>query len=152
MRISKSIEFDAGHRVPNHKSKCSNPHGHRYKVTVVLEGDVITEAGVSDEGMVMDFGDLKVLMTELIHDVLDHGFIVYYKDEKLLNLFQTPEAISWKIIEFPYVPTAECIALWCFEQLAVHIGAAFNHNLRIAEVIVNETPTSEAVYLPGDDA
>lgn len=26
---TRRLEFDAGHRVPLHESKCKNPHGHR---------------------------------------------------------------------------------------------------------------------------
>ncbi|MBI4225594.1 6-carboxytetrahydropterin synthase [Candidatus Roizmanbacteria bacterium] len=40
MVITKIIEFDMGHRIPNHKSQCRNLHGHRYKLEVNLEGDV----------------------------------------------------------------------------------------------------------------
>ncbi|MED5305895.1 MAG: 6-carboxytetrahydropterin synthase, partial [Candidatus Thermoplasmatota archaeon] len=30
-RIRRWVETDTGHRVPNHKSKCRNMHGHRYR-------------------------------------------------------------------------------------------------------------------------
>ena len=37
-KIRRWIETDTGHRVPNHKSKCRNIHGHRYRWEVELEG------------------------------------------------------------------------------------------------------------------
>lgn len=154
--ISKEIEFDAGHRVPNHQSKCRNPHGHRYRVVVSCCGTIITEAGAADEGMLIDFGHLKILMKDLIHDPLDHGFLVYENDQDLLQCFEfwDPENVTegagmdppWKIIRFPYIPTAENIALWCWEQIGPPIELHFRNNLWLSAIEVFETPTSSALY------
>ena len=61
MLITKCLEIDMGHRVPNHKSKCATPHGHRYKIEVGVDDKVIDTKGVSDEGMVIDFGDKRFI-------------------------------------------------------------------------------------------
>ena len=146
--ISKEIEFDAGHRVPNHKSKCRSPHGHRYRVRVTCSGHIVTTVGSSDEGMLVDFSDLKALMVEHIHDVLDHSFIVYKGDEHLINmLWRGPDEEPWKVILFGYIPTAENIALWVWEQLEPRLTARFNReDLELRKVEVWETPTSLATY------
>jgi 6-pyruvoyltetrahydropterin/6-carboxytetrahydropterin synthase len=39
--VTKIVEWDMGHRVPNHKSKCRNPHGHRYRLEVTIGGPLI---------------------------------------------------------------------------------------------------------------
>ena len=59
MQITRRLEFDAGHRIPNHNSQCKHLHGHRYTIEITLSGDVITTEGVSEQGMVMDFSDVK---------------------------------------------------------------------------------------------
>ena len=61
MQITTRLEFDAGHRIPSHKSQCRNLHGHRYAIEITLSGDVIHSEGVSDDGMVMDFSDVKAI-------------------------------------------------------------------------------------------
>lgn len=159
--ISKEIQFDAGHRVPNHESKCRNPHGHRYRVVIRLFGFIVEEEGASDEGMLMDFSEVKNLLTKLVHDPLDHGFIVYEGDEDLLECFQwwDPNKVPveklagmdpvWKIIHFPYIPTAENIAIWIWEQLFEPIREHFRENLWLQSVRVYETPTSMAEYTGG---
>jgi 6-pyruvoyltetrahydropterin/6-carboxytetrahydropterin synthase len=152
--ITKFIEFDAGHRVPNHKSKCRNPHGHRYTVGVTLEGELVEITGASDEGMLADFSDLKRIMMEQIHDPLDHGFIVWSMDNLMRTALSpgqwwdnSDETESWKVIIFPYIPTAENIARWCFEKVANQINDTFGrYNLRLQQVDVWETPTSVATY------
>ena len=51
VRISKEVQFDAGHRVPNHASKCKNPHGHRYRVVVHCAGEIIDDPEHESDGM-----------------------------------------------------------------------------------------------------
>src|SRR5205807_10587772 len=96
--ISKEIEFDAGHRVPMHQSKCTNPHGHRYRVKVTCTGCIINDHSRADDGMLIDFGELLKFMEILIHDQLDHGFIIAPNDAELRAAFGGSE---WKVIEFP---------------------------------------------------
>ena len=63
-RIRRWVETDTGHRVPNHKSKCRHMHGHRYRWEAELEGDVVTQGGVSEEGMLMDFSDVSAILNQ----------------------------------------------------------------------------------------
>ena len=149
MKISKEIQFDAGHRVPMHKSKCRNPHGHRYRVVVECSGQIITEKGAPDEGMLIDFSDLKSIMETKVHDVLDHGFI-YYKEDTLMEQVLDLDP-SWKTIVFPYIPTAENIARWIWFELDSDIRNHWRGNLKLDTVIVYETPTSIAYYYGEDD-
>ena len=141
--ISKEIEFDAGHRVPSHGGKCRNPHGHRYRVRVTCVGEIINEPGRPDDGMLVDFGDLKGIVNEHVHDVLDHGFIVWDQDH---DLFTALDGHGWLVIRFPYIPTAENIARWAWGAIAPHLDGRFGKDLRLAEVAVWETPTSVAYY------
>ncbi|MDR1848594.1 MAG: 6-carboxytetrahydropterin synthase, partial [Zoogloeaceae bacterium] len=61
MRITRRLEFDAGHRIPDHQSQCRNLHGHRYALEITLEGEVNAKPGETDSGMVMDFADIKAI-------------------------------------------------------------------------------------------
>jgi 6-pyruvoyltetrahydropterin/6-carboxytetrahydropterin synthase len=145
--VSKEIELDAGHRVPNHKSKCRNPHGHRYRLRVTITGELVTAGGASDEGMLADFGDLKGIMTEKVHDVLDHGFIVHEGDQVMAAAFKAM-AEPWagerpKLIVVPFIPTAENLAKWCWDQLEADVRT-MGFELQLIELW--ETPTSLATY------
>lgn len=148
IKITKEVEFDAGHRVPSHGSKCRNPHGHRYRLRVACVGQIINEPGAPDDGMLVDFSDLKRLMTEKVHDVLDHAFIYHTDDHEMRQALAVNA--GWLTIEFPYVPTAENIARWCWEQLQQPVNRQFRGNLNLHEVAVWETPTSVAYYKGGE--
>jgi 6-pyruvoyltetrahydropterin/6-carboxytetrahydropterin synthase len=82
--VSKTLGFDAGHRVTNHKSKCRSVHGHRYTLTVFVDGE-LSNAG-SSEGMVEDFADIKSTMVRLIESVFDHAFIMWCNDDVLMTI------------------------------------------------------------------
>lgn len=150
LTITKEIEFDAGHRVPTHGGKCRSPHGHRYKVRVTCSGDLVDDGGV-ETAMLADFGFLKELLTLHVHDVLDHGMIVWESDVPLLaamefgNDADVDQELDWRVIVFPVIPTAENMARWVAWKLD-YLVAARSESLRLEEVTVWETPTSTATW------
>lgn len=144
MIITKTIEWDMGHRIPNHKSKCKNPHGHRYKLEVYLKGDLIEKNGKSDEGMVMDFSDIKIILSEEVKRICDHAFMIYKKDKKMLDFFNKND--DFKYIVVPFIPTAECIAKWIYEKLEKRFVDKYKTGLILDSVRLWETPTSAAIY------
>ena len=46
--ITRRLEFDSGHRIPNHDGQCRHLHGHRYAIEVTLTGDVANHPGKAD--------------------------------------------------------------------------------------------------------
>ena len=121
MEICKEFVFDAAHKLPKHKGKCKNLHGHTYKVQVCVEGEV------GDDGMVIDFGILDKIVQELVIDKFDHSY--------LNNMMETP--------------TAENLATWIWFVVGGEIKKNFvfhSSMCRVKSVTVWETPTSFARY------
>lgn len=143
MLVTKSIEIDMGHRVPNHKSKCRNLHGHRYKIEVGVDDKVVSTKGSSDEGMVIDFSDLKAVMVKVLDDVYDHSFTIYEKDELIAEFLHWKDGLGMKINVVDYIPTAENLAANWYYWLRKELDEM---NIRIHHVTVWETPTSSATY------
>ncbi len=143
MIITKYVEFDMGHRVPYHKSKCKNPHGHRYRVEVALSGDIIDLEGKSENGMIMDFKDVKKILMEEVHDKLDHGFMYWEKDKVMETFFYAyPDFNS---IQTSFTPTAENIAAWLYKILKNKYQHKYENNLKLEYLKLWETPTSVAI-------
>lgn len=143
MKVIKEIQWDMGHRVTNHHSHCKNLHGHRYKAEIIVEGNLVSKSGISDEGMVIDFGDIKKFATQYVHDVLDHGFMLWNKDKVLVDFFKNNP--DQKHIIVPFVPTSENIAAWIFNQLDGHFNDKYNTGLMLHSIKLWETPTSVAI-------
>ena len=100
--ISKQIELDCGHRVPLHESKCKNLHGHRYVVEMTIWGPLV-EAG-AESGMVKDFGFMKKMLMDVVHDIYDHCLIMQFSDplvKLLVNDLNLLESVSKQLTDDP---------------------------------------------------
>ncbi|MCK9272747.1 6-carboxytetrahydropterin synthase QueD [Candidatus Gracilibacteria bacterium] len=142
MQITKIYEWDMGHRIPNHTSQCSNIHGHRYKIEITLEGDIIDNKGASNEGMIIDFGDIKKITKEFIDSKLDHGYMGY-KGDVVLDLIKKE---NFKYIEVDFIPTAENIAVWIFNELSPKFQNIYGKNLKLHKIKLYETPNNFVSY------
>lgn len=145
-RIRRYVETDTGHRVPNHKSKCRHLHGHRYRFEAEIEGDVVSVEGVSDEGMLMDFSDVSHILTEKIHDVVDHAFVVFEGDKQAIAALKMMNDDHRTVI-VDFIPTAENLAKWAFEQVEPYIQSVYGNKLRLVAMHVRETPKSTASWI-----
>src|ERR1043165_8289944 len=89
MRITRRLEFDSGHRIPNHRILCRHLHGHRYALEVTLTGPVVATPGDPREGMVLDFSEVKAIARRVVVDVWDHGFLAWREDKAVLDFLAT---------------------------------------------------------------
>jgi 6-pyruvoyltetrahydropterin/6-carboxytetrahydropterin synthase len=142
MEITTRLEFDAGHRIPHHKSSCKNLHGHRYTIEVTIKGEVVSDKSNSDFGMVMDFKDAKELIKKTIVEEWDHSFIVYKDDAVVLKFLQSLN--DHKTVVFPLVPTAENMALVAMDKLKISFTREFGALIRPFKVRLYETPNNWA--------
>ena len=53
--------FAAAHQLKMVAKKCENLHGHNWKIEVVLTGEKLNDAGV-----LLDFGEIKVHVSEIM--------------------------------------------------------------------------------------
>lgn len=113
--MTKSFTFDAAHKLINYDGKCENLHGHTYKLEVSLEGDP------DENGMIIDFTELKKVVEEKVIDVLDHSYINDVIEQS----------------------TSENIAVWIWNRLE---RAFERENARLYEIKLYETRDSYVTY------
>lgn len=129
--ITRIFEFEASHHLPQHLGACRNLHGHSYKLEVTVTGvphkktkyHEIAELEVDDDeyGMVMDFKNLKNIVTKVIGKY-DHCYLNDY---------------------FPN-PTAETMV----ESIAHDIIAGLPKEVTLVSCKLWETSNSYAEYNP----
>ena len=122
-------------------------HGHRYRFEAEIEGDTVQESGVSEEGMLMDFSDVSDILMTYVHDVVDHAFVVYEGDKEARKACEVM-GDGHRTVVVPFIPTAENLAKWAFEQVEPHIATAYGNRLRLIAMHVRETPKSTASWIP----
>ena len=86
--ITKEMEFASAHHLRYYEGKCSNLHGHNYKLQVTVTGTL------DSIGMVLDFGVLKQYMKE-VDKVLDHQNL-----DEVLDFQSTAENMVCFIADF----------------------------------------------------
>ena len=138
LTITRKLEFDAGHRILDHKRQCRNLHGHRYVLEITLVGNVIEQEGCSDNGMIMDFSDVKTLAKQHLVDVWDHAFLAYAKDKAVLEFLGTIPGHKTVIIDS--IPTVENLARTAFDILKAAYHDRYGTGLRLHKVVLHETP------------
>jgi 6-pyruvoyltetrahydropterin/6-carboxytetrahydropterin synthase len=67
MIIRQSFSFVAAHRLPLHRGKCSNLHGHQYRFSVSLRLPVDPKTGMS-----LDFDDIITVVKDSVLEDWDH--------------------------------------------------------------------------------
>ena len=138
LTITRKLEFDAGHRIPDHKSQCRNLHGHRYTLEITLVGNVIEQEGNSDNGMIMDFSDVKALAKQHLVDVWDHAFLVYSGDAAVRDFLASLP--GHKTVMIDRIPTVENLARTAFDILKAVFIDRYGTGLRLSKLVLHETP------------
>jgi len=129
-RVTRQIDFCYGHRLLNYDGKCKNLHGHNGRAIITIES-----SGLDESGMVLDFSDIKRIVSQWIDEHLDHRMILQ-RDDPAVPLLQK---LGEPLLLMDENPTAENIARLIFDQ-------ARREGFPVVEVILWETPSCFATY------
>ena len=148
MLITRRLEFDAGHRIPEHDSQCRHLHGHRYAIEITLSGDVIEKKDTRENGMVMDFAMVGEIARKHLVDAWDHAFLVYSGDTAVVNFLNSLP--GHKTVVLKATPTAENLALEAFRILSTAYLDSYGTHLRLERIRLYETPNCWADAVRAD--
>ncbi len=144
LTITRRLEFDAGHRIPNHGGQCRHLHGHRYTLELTVLGPVHPFRGQVDDGMVIDFGDIKRIALTYLVEPWDHAFLVAKQDKILLEFLKSLP--NHKTVVLDDVPTVENLVKFAFDILAPIFVSETKGQLALHSVRLYETPNCWADY------
>ena len=129
-RVSREIDFCYGHRLLNYNGKCKFLHGHNGRAVITIESETLDE-----RGMVLDFSDIKNVVSRWIDENLDHRMLLQRDDPVVPMLREFGEPMFLMDTN----PTAENIAKLIFDVTA-------EHGFPIVETKLWETPRCFATY------
>ena len=137
MYILKSeATFDSSHFLSGYDGKCSNLHGHTWKILAEIYSEKLVSEGQC-RGMVVDFGDFKKVLKS-VADSFDHT-LIYEKNTLRAETISALKAEKFSLTEVDFRPTAENFAHNFFDMLS-------EKNFKVKRVTVWETPVNCAVY------
>jgi len=129
-RVSREIDFCYGHRLLNYDGKCKHLHGHNGRAIITIES-----ATLDERGMVLDFSDIKNVVSTWIDEQLDHRMLLQ-KTDPVVPLLQK---MGEPLFLMDENPTAENIARLIFDFTA-------SRGFPIVECQLWETPRCFATY------
>ena len=129
-QVTREIDFCYGHRLLNYEGKCRHLHGHNGRAVITIESPSLDE-----RGMVLDFSDIKQVVSLWIDENLDHRMILHRDDPAVAALRELGEPLYLIDVN----PTAENTA-----QLILDVTA--EHGFPVVETRLWETPRCFATY------
>jgi 6-pyruvoyltetrahydropterin/6-carboxytetrahydropterin synthase len=129
-RVTREIRFCYGHRLLNYDGKCRHLHGHNGRAVISLQAERLDPLG-----MVMDFTQIKHVVTGWIDETLDHKMLLHRDDPVLPFLRQLGEPVYVMEVN----PTAENIARLIYDF-------AVSQGFPVVEVQLWETDHCYATY------
>lgn len=134
--LTTEHSFDSAHFLAGYKGKCSNIHGHRWRVIIQVKS-LALQTNQQSSGMLVDFTQLKKDIQEEV-GLLDHMFIIE-KNTLKPGTVAALEDEGFQIIELDFRPTAENMAKYFYDRM-VHRG------YQVKSATVYETPNNCASY------
>lgn len=134
--LTAEASFDAAHFLSGYEGKCSNLHGHRWRVILKIKSQEIQKTG-QQRGMIVDFKDIKDALKKET-DFFDHTFIFENNSLKETTISALKEE-NFLLRVVNYRPTAENFAKYFFDKF-------LEYGFDVAEVTVYETPNNYAIY------
>ena len=98
--------------------------------------------GGSEDGMIIDFSDLKNIIKSQIVNKFDHALVLNHSDSGDVELYELAVKKGWKILRLPFRTTAENMAKWIFKELKTQ--TRLSKEFEIIRVRLYETETSYA--------
>lgn len=143
IRVTKVFEFEAAHALDCHDGKCSNIHGHSYKLHVTVIGNPLRDKGKPKDGMVIDFADIKAAVKIAVINPFDHALILEKDSPYLTETIKKRQ----KLILYPLQPTAENMLIDMVERVIVRLPK----NTKLHSMKLYETRSSWAEWVAADN-
>ena len=145
IRLTKEFSFEAAHALGGYDGPCREIHGHSYRLFVTIKGEPSVNPEDPKQGMVMDFGVLKKIVSEEIISRLDHALVLRSStNEELRKVLATQFE---NVVVVDYQPTCENM----LDDFAHRISLRLPAGVKLHSLRLHETATSYAEWFAEDN-
>lgn len=146
IRVTKKFDFEMAHALHGYDGLCKNIHGHSYKLFVTIIGEPLEDTSHPKQGMVIDFGELKKIVNEVIVSKLDHA-VVLNETQKDEIVKVSGSVLFDRYFLLPYQPTSEKMVA----DFAQRIAEKLPENVHIFSLKLYETENSFVEWYASDN-
>jgi len=143
VRVTKEFRFEGAHALLDYDGKCRHIHGHSYRLLITVSGVPESRENHPKSGMVLDFSELKSIVTSYITEPFDHALILRSDSPLAEEISNSYENV--KIVEFQ--PTSENLTIHFAKILKEHLPS----HIKLCSVKLYETSTSFVEWLSEDN-
>ena len=119
LELTKIFRFEMAHAIHAYEGPCSNIHGHSYTLYVTVAAVTDNNGYLPPPGFIMDFKELKSIVTESCIRKFDHKLILSRNFSEAFGFVARDNTIIWE-----YEPTAENLILHIRQALAAALPPA----------------------------
>ena len=145
IRLTKEFSFEAAHALEGYDGPCREIHGHSYRLFVTVKGRPATDAANPKQGMVIDFGLLKRIVTEEIIARFDHALVLRSTLDSSLRQLLSERFDN--LVTVDYQPTCENM----LADFAGRIRRRLPEGVELHALRLHETATSYAEWYAADN-
>ncbi len=144
VRVTRQFDFEMAHALWNYDGPCRNLHGHSYRLFVTVTGYPVNDVNDPKNGMVIDFGDLKKIVSDTVVRDLDHAVMISSRvpEDKFRNT-----DIMGKLKVVDYQPTVENM----IADFASRIKEKLPRDVELYSLRLHETASSYAEWFAADN-
>ena len=145
IRLTKECSFEAAHALGGYDGPCREIHGHSYRLFVTIKGEPSTAPTNPKQGMVMDFGVLKKIVSEEIISRFDHALVLRSTADAALRKRLAEPFDNLVVVD--YQPTCENM----LDDFSRRISARLPEGVVLHSLRLHETATSYAEWYAEDN-
>lgn len=145
IRLTKEFSFEAAHALGGYDGPCREIHGHSYRLFVTIKGEPSTDPTNPKQGMVMDFGVLKKIVSEEIISRFDHALVLRSTADEALRKLLAEKFDNLVVVD--YQPTCENM----LDDFSRRISARLPEGIVLHSLRLHETATSYAEWYAEDN-
>ncbi len=144
LQITKIVRFEMAHAIHGYAGGCKNIHGHSYILHVTVTAPQQKEGYVKAPGYLLDFKDLKRIITAEVVKPFDHMLVLSKA------FIEENEAIKNQdnLFVFDAEPTAENLLVYIQQALQLKMP----DKIKLNQLKLYETSDSYAVWTNDDVA
>ena len=139
LTLTKIFHFEMAHAIHGYSGSCKNIHGHSYELHVTVSSATNEADFIPAPGFLIDFKEIKKLVTELVINRLDHQLVL---SQDYVKINKKSYSSSENLISFDAEPTAENLLIYIRNLLKKKLP----ENVRLTHLKLFETKDSYAEW------
>lgn len=139
LSVTKIFHFEMAHAIHGYYGTCKNIHGHSYELYVTVSSTNTDTGYISAPGFLVDFKEIKSIVTALVIDKLDHHLLISKEFQAANNSITSAN----NLLVFDAEPSAENLLIYIRRILQDQLP----ENIQLTSLKLFETKDSYAEWI-----